>query len=332
MLVPTAKGVALQLKEEQLILDGRGDLVFISHGHSDHSTGIKRSRRIIASEETIDLIHSRNYADADETRAKLHNGSGFKYSLLNAGHVLGSKQFHLSDGFSFTYTGDFKTRDSLTNKGAEIRQAEVLLMETTFGSPRYIFPPTDVLYSEMAHWVNRQILSGSSVILGGYSLGKAQELIKLLNDYNGISPIVSSEIYRISQIYQKYGVGLKMINETSEEAKEVLQKGFVAVVPHHFSNFSYARRLGEYYKCNVKCAVATGWAVDGKYGVDQAFPLSDHCDYNELLEFVEGVSPQRVITTHGFEREFARELKKRGYNAEPLNNLKLKPQKMLLEY
>lgn len=332
MLLSTPSGVALQLEEERLILDGRGELVFISHAHSDHAAGVKTSRRIIASEETVDLLHSRNYADALSTRSKLAKSLPFKYDLLDAGHVLGSKQLYLPGNFSFIYTGDFKTRDSLTNRGAEIRNADLLMMETTYGLPFYLFPPLDQVYTEMAHWVNQQLIAGSSIIIGGYSLGKAQEIIKVLNDYCQITPVVSSEIYRVSNVYRKYGTSLEMLNETSQDAKEVLGTQFVAVVPHHFANHSYSRRLSEFYGTDVRSAVCTGWALDGNNSVDRAFCLSDHCGFDELIEYVEGVAPKRIITMHGFEKEFAAELKKRGWNAEPISSLKLKPQKMLLEY
>ncbi|MFH1257840.1 MAG: MBL fold metallo-hydrolase RNA specificity domain-containing protein [Candidatus Micrarchaeota archaeon] len=332
MLVPTAKGIALQLEEEQLTLDGRGDFSFISHAHSDHAGGIKSCRKIISSDATIDLLHCRNYGDAVATRLKLARETSFKYELLDAGHVLGSKMLHINSNFSFTYTGDFKLRPSLTNKGAEIRQADLLLMESTYGLPTYQFPPFEQVYDEMEMWVEQHMLAGSSIIIGGYSLGKAQEIIKFLNDYCNITPVVSSEIYRISQIYRKHGIDLKMVSETSDEAKEVLGTQFVAVIPHHFANFTYAKRLSEFYGCDVRCAVATGWALDGNRSVDKAFCLSDHCDFNDSLEFVEQANPKRIITTHGFEKEFARELKKRGYNAEPLSILKPRAQKLLLQY
>ncbi len=332
MLWPTKSGIALQMASEQLMLDGKGDLSFISHAHSDHSLGIKHSRRIIASEETIDLIHARNYGDSVLARLKLAKDTSFKYELLDAGHVLGSKQIHLENGFSFTYTGDFKTRGSLTNKGAEVRQADVLLMECTYGLPFYQFPPVEQVYADVSTWVSEQLKAGSSIIFGGYALGKAQEIIKLLNDYCQITPVVTSEIFRISQIYRKYGINLQMLNETSEEAREVLKTQFVAVVPHHNANRGFAQALGEFYACDVKSAVATGWAQNERFSADKAFCLSDHCDFRDSLEFVRQVSPRRVITTHGFEKEFARELKKRGFNAEPLSALSQKKQKMLLEY
>ena len=71
-----------------------------------------------------------------------------------------------------------------------------------------------------------------------------------------------------------------------------------------------------------RTAIVTGWAVDRaarwRYGVDAAFPLSDHADYNDLVAYVQRVNPKRVFTVFGFDGEFAADLRSRGYNAQPL--------------
>lgn len=51
------------------------------------------------------------------------------------------------------------------------------------------------------------------------------------------------------------------------------------------------------------------------YTGDAAFPLSDHADYIDLLNYVEAVRPHRVLTLHGFAQEFARDLRERGVEA-----------------
>ncbi len=67
----------------------------------------------------------------------------------------------------------------------------------------------------------------------------------------------------------------------------------------------------------------SGWAVErgygGSMGADYSFPVSDHCDYSELLKLVEDVSPEVVYTTHGFTNEFARTLRAEGFDAKPLD-------------
>ena len=55
-----------------------------------------------------------------------------------------------------------------------------------------------------------------------------------------------------------------------------------------------------------------------RFGVDAAFPLSDHADYDELLEYVRMTGAKTVWTHHGFVEEFARDLRRLGYQAEPL--------------
>ena len=47
---------------------------------------------------------------------------------------------------SVLYTGDFKLRRGLSAEPCEPRKADILIMETTYGLPQYVFPPTqDVL-------------------------------------------------------------------------------------------------------------------------------------------------------------------------------------------
>ena len=49
--------------------------------------------------------------------------------------------------------------------------------------------------------------------------------------------------------------------------------------------------------------------------MDAAFPLSDHADFPGLLEAVRRVNPRRIITIHGYTREFAAELRRQNYEA-----------------
>ncbi len=65
----------------------------------------------------------------------------------------------------------------------------------------------------------------------------------------------------------------------------------------------------------------TGWAVDERtkyrWGVDHALPLSDHADYDQLLETIQRVEPKEIYCTHG-PVEFVDLLRDMGHNAFPL--------------
>jgi putative mRNA 3-end processing factor len=53
-------------------------------------------------------------------------------------------------------------------------------------------------------------------------------------------------------------------------------------------------------------------------GLDYCFPLSDHCDFNELVTVVEKCCPERVYTCHGFDNDFASTLRNLGFDATPI--------------
>lgn len=77
-------------------------------------------------------------------------------------------------------------------------------------------------------------------------------------------------------------------------------------------------------KYNTISVGFSGWACNNGYkhmmGIDYALPMSDHCDYNELIQLVHKCNPKKIFTVHGFAREFARILNNMGYDASPLEN------------
>jgi putative mRNA 3-end processing factor len=72
--------------------------------------------------------------------------------------------------------------------------------------------------------------------------------------------------------------------------------------------------------------VLTGWAVDPgtarRYGADEAFPLSDHADFQGLLSYAKATGATEVLTHHGFAQELAAALRARGIEARPLGTVR----------
>ena len=66
----------------------------------------------------------------------------------------------------------------------------------------------------------------------------------------------------------------------------------------------------------------SGWALRAAsradFDADVRLPMSDHADFDELLEHVEEVAPEMVLTMHGYAGDFARILSNRGVQAVPL--------------
>jgi Cft2 family RNA processing exonuclease len=62
----------------------------------------------------------------------------------------------------------------------------------------------------------------------------------------------------------------------------------------------------------------SGWALlkgaHFRYGVEHVLPLSDHADFDELIELIDRVRPKKILTVHGFP-DFVQTLRKRGLDA-----------------
>ncbi len=332
MLAFSAAASTLRTGNHEIALDARGDLGFVSHAHADHVAGVKSAKRLIASDATFDLLAARNYAKPD-VHKKRFRPDDITLRLANAGHILGSSQLYVENGSSFTYTGDFKLRDSLTQKGAEVVPADTLAIECTYGLPRFLFPDHFQVCEQVAGWVSKEMAQGRSVVLGGYSLGKAQEIIKILNDYLHLAPLVDSSVYKLCEIYDRHGVPLQVVPENSEDGKKALQHSFVAVYPFRHVNRELASQLSFIHGRKVSCGLATGWSLIGRTAdADASFCLSDHADFNELVAYVERASPKRVICMHGYNAPFAKELKRRGYNAFAAGEAAQQPAQSLLEF
>ncbi len=255
--------------------NGEGDLPFLSHAHSDHLSGLSRKKSIIASKETLELA---------ELNANIELPQNIK--LLDSGHILGSKQLFLEEcGKSMVYTGDLRTRDSILFKGAEIKACDRIIIDATYADPFYKFPPYFEVYEELSKWVREN--QNKNMIIGCYDLGKAQELIRILNEYVGVAPIVNEKTERFSKVYEKFGIKLDRLVVGSEEAEEQMKKGFVALLSMRHAKRYFAHRLAEAFERETLSAVATGWVMRYRYDTDKAFPLSDHADFYDIKNYIE---------------------------------------------
>jgi DNA ligase 1 len=304
------------LPDQQLWLDpwDAKELAFVSHAHSDH---IAPHQEIIVSERTARLMQARMPGERREhvlAFGEQGNVRGLEVMLLPAGHIFGSAQFFLQSGVgSLLYTGDFKLRPGRSAEPAEWRQADTLIMETTFGLPRYKFPPTEEIVEQIVAFCRDALEENAVPVLLGYSLGKAQEILCSLAEAN-LTPMLHGSVHRMTRIYEQFGQ--TFCDYERYKAHEV--QGKVLICPPSANRSRMLEKIPQ-----KRVAMISGWAVDPnakyRYQVDAAFPLSDHADYTDLLRYVELVQPKRVLTLHGFAAEFARDLRERGMEAWALS-------------
>ena len=234
---------------------------------------------------------------------------GLRLTTFPAGHCLGSAMLLAEDnGQRLLYTGDFKLGESATAERAELPQAEILVIESTFGQPGYRLPPRADALRQLFGLLRATLDSGATPVIEAYALGKGQEVTRLLTA-EGFRVVQYPNVDEISRVYQAQGVDLGPY----EVYRGRLEPDQTLIVPPRTPRLVGLRR-------EVRIAV-TGWAVHArtKYrlGVDHAVPLSDHADYDELFEAVRRVNPKVIYCTHGTE-SFVDRLLEAGYDARPL--------------
>ncbi len=321
-----SSAIVIEGKESTLYLDSKKAIkpedgfAAISHAHSDHLAGHK-SETVMTS-PTFELS-GMSLKPKTVKYGKTYKLDGISITAYDAKHILGSAQFLIEeDGESILYSGDFRAASSVFYEACEPPEADILIVESTYGHPRYVFPSVAEVVEEIESWVKEN--KEKTIIFSAYALGKAQELIRVLNNIS-LSPLVSRDIAAYSELYVKHGLNLDYVSPLSEDWDEVIKKPFIAVMSRRFVKPEIKKIIKEQTKSPVLLALSTGWAIDYSFrsqGVDKSFIFSGHSDFNQLIDYVERSQASKVFTVHGYTDEFARQIKRRlGIDAKPLKNV-----------
>lgn len=305
----------LYLPALDLWLDPRQSqpVAVVTHAHADHA---RRHQRAFVTEPTRLLMQQRRLCGPCMVSLPFKQPQPFAggcLTLYPAGHVLGSAQVLIEHGGQrLLYSGDLKLRRSLTAEAAVTPAADTLVVESTFGRPHYRFPPSEEVISQIEQFCRQTLAARETPVLCAYSLGKAQELLAALGP-SGLPLSVHPSIDAICAVYRRCGVALPDYGVLGGSD----DSGRVLIAPLQTRRAASLARL-----THPRFAVVSGWALDRgaiyRYRVDAAFPLSDHADYPELLQYVKHVGPRRVYTLHGFAHDLARALRSDGYDAYAL--------------
>lgn len=316
LTVRRSRGIVVEYGDETIVLDPTSnppyENTFISHAHADHAAAFRfPEKRKYSTEETLSFFSSQEHASTGEW-APIAPGGKVKIGDLevrahNAGHILGSLQYEVvSPDGNLLYTGDFNYVDTYTTRAAEAVPCDLLVVETTFGSPAFTFPPREKIALDIVQWSVKEVVDkGKIPAFQADSIGNAQELITIFNKMTRMPVVSTSAVTRANKTYEKYGYKLDYIDADSEEGAELLSSGGCILIAPKGSNLSRYE--------NLETAFASGWALLLKHGERMPFPLSDHADFRQLLSFIRSCTPKRVFTFHGgrYSQEFANLVKRR---------------------
>lgn len=265
------------------------ETALISHAHGDHAS--RDNRNIYCTPETMAIMqlrykkgaggpfHPKNYDESFELK-------GIKISFHSAGHIIGSAQILMEHkGIKYLYTGDYKLQNDATCAPIEFIDADVLITETTFADPA-VQHPDPIKEIEKLNDIEHNVL------LGAYSLGKAQRLIRMINDHcPERTVLLHHKILPICQLHEKFGIQIGRYKPYDRKLMKESHKNYVYLVPP----LTFKSYLGA---THVSRAFASGWK-DLQTNNDLQLLISDHADWNDILEMVNKVKPREIWTVHG---------------------------------
>lgn len=287
------------------------DKAVITHAHSDHAKW--GSKYYLCHHLTKPLLQARlgdnNYESIGWNEPVYMNG--VKVSLHPAGHIIGSSQIRIEyNGEVWVVSGDYKTEDDGISGAFEPVRCHVFITESTFGLPIYNWLPQAEIYNNIRNWITANKEENHASILIAYSLGKAQRLLK------AIEPLrqkiwVHGAIYNMQQAILSTGVQLPPVEYIRPDTPKDELKGAIIIAPPGAEGSTWMRRFLPY-----GVGVCSGWMqVRGnarRRNVDAGFALSDHADWNGLLNAVKATGAEKVFVTHGFQSAFSRYLNEQG--------------------
>lgn len=291
------RGVVIKAGDSAICLDPQTAKapykhIFISHAHGDHTAGFRvRNATKYATANTTALYKAVSKRDTGKVKTLTYGrrvkAGGFEVTAYNAGHILGSTIFRVDTGEGVVvYTGDLNCTDTLITSAAHPIRCDILITEATFGKTAFTFPPRDQTYRQIVQWVVEKVKEDKPPTFYVYALGKAQEIIKILNRFTEVKVSVHPRIARVNKVYAKSKIRLK----THLQEERVEGDKTVTVYPNHLIRTHTAARGTP--------AVATGWAVKSNWRRD-SFPLSSHADFVQLLNFTKECKPKKVYTLFG---------------------------------
>ncbi len=287
----------------------------ITHGHAGHSR--PGHKHYLCAETAKPVIRYRLGEVPIQTirfgETIAHNGVSF--SFHPAGHILGSAQIRVEyRGEIWVVSGDYKLENDGLSEPFEPVRCHTFITESTFGLPIYRWQEQSLVFEEINAWWRKNKAERKVSLLTAYALGKAQRLMRGLDD--SIGPIFThGAIENTNQVMRRQGVRLPKAKRVSGKFKKEDYIGGMVIAPPSALNAPWMRKFKP-----LSIGMASGWmALQGtrrQRAADCGFVLSDHADWDGLNQAVTATGAERIIVTHGYTNIFTRWLREeRGLEA-----------------
>jgi predicted metal-dependent RNase len=192
-----------------------------------------------------------------------------KLVLYNAGHILGSSAVHLHVGegaHNVVYTGDFKFGRSLLLEAASYNfpRVETLIMESTYGAKTDIMPPREETDLAFVKSINDTLSAGGKVLIPVPAVGRAQEIMLVLDSYMRQKILSETTIFIEGMIREATAIHLYYPEFLNRELKDrIIENGENPFVTEYFSIIEHPNNRDEALSSGPAIILATSGMLEG---------------------------------------------------------------------
>jgi putative mRNA 3-end processing factor len=291
------------------------DRALITHAHADHSRpGMKHYLAHHLSLPVMKYRLGEIQAEGVEY-GEVITINGVEISFHPAGHTPGSAQIKLAyKGEAWVISGDYKIETDGVSTPFEPVKCSHFVTESTFGLPVYSWQSQNEVAKKINHWWQANQEKGLCSVLLGYSFGKAQRLIHMIDPSIG-KIYLHGAIANTNEVLAAVGFEFHDAERVTPETPKTAFKGSLVIAPPSALGSAWMKKMNPY-----SVATASGWmALRGarrRRNLDAGFVLSDHADWDGLNTAVKSTGAENIFVTHGYSNIFSKWLEDQGLNAQ----------------
>jgi len=124
------------------------------------------------------------------------SGSSVPFTFHQSGHILGSAMVRVAEGNGIIYSGDICMRKSRVLDPCEKGlSAQTLVIESTYGRKGDVIPSYKESSTRLVASAKKTLDAGGHVIIPSFAVGRAQEILLILDDYMRSGALPETKIF-----------------------------------------------------------------------------------------------------------------------------------------
>ena len=247
------------------------DAVVISHAHIDHQGFLPALYKfgykgpVYCTEPTLPLM---TLLQMDSVKIAQNNGTYIPYeirdvneiikhcipipygkptdispdvtiTLNNAGHILGSATVHIniSGAHNILYTGDYKYARTQLLDGtmANYPRVETIITESTYGASNDLMPDQATVYGSFTESINHTLKQGGKVLIPVPAVGRAQEIMLVLDKEMREGRLIESPIFIEGMISEASAIHMSFAHYLGYEVRKSVSEGINPFTSSYFT-------------------------------------------------------------------------------------------------